>query len=485
MVSVMDELLDDSQKYKCLLENNPDGVCELDLLGRFVEVNRTYEQLTGYLKNELLGMNFKVLMFPEDIQAASERFETGIRGVRLNNAEAKIKHKDGRCIYIRYTRVPIIVQDKIIGLYTIAKDVTEQKQVEELLKQKESMLVHSQRIAHVGSWEFDPVHQVSFWSAELFNIYGIQNTGYISLKEATEYIHPEDRDRFIKSAKALSEGHPYDVQFRIIRRNGEIRVLHSKREMCISHGEIRLIGTVQDITDQTRTHEALLRSEKLSVVGQLAAGVAHEIRNPLTALKGFLKLIPKTDDPRPYLAIMESELSRIESVTSELLMLAKPQVRQLKPIDIRQSIDNVLDLLSTHALMKSIDICVDVVGNDFCLECDPCQVEQVWINLIKNAIEAAPVRGKIVVQLNHDDNMVFLGVTDNGPGIPQEIIDKLGEPFFTTKESGTGLGLMICHKIIAEHHGKLEVMSKVGEGTTVRVALPSSREHSDTSGRQV
>ena len=392
----------DYQRYKSLFENNHDAVCAVDSIGKYVEWNPTFEKLTEYSGSELLDMCFMDLMVPDEIERANDKFKKYFSGEIIEELTFRLKQKTGKSLIITSKLIPIKIDNQMFGFYAIMKDITHQREMENALRKKENLLAHAQRIASIGSWEFDPIQKVSYWSEELFNIYGIENTGNIPLAQVIKYIHPADREHFIQSANALAAGRPYDVEFRIIRSDGEVRVLKSKREMLVTEREISLIGTVQDITEQKHTQELLLKSEKLSVVGQLAAGVAHEIRNSLTALMGFLKLIPTTDNPQRYLDIMANELSRIEAVTRELLVLAKPQKQQFSVIDLGQVLSNVLQLLNTHAIMKSVDVYMEFVEDAIPVQCEANQVEQVFVNLIKNAIEASPTGGRVIVQLNQN-----------------------------------------------------------------------------------
>ena len=217
----------------------------------------------------------------------------------------------------------------------------------------------------------------------------------------------------------------------------------------------------------------LRNAEKLSVIGELAAGIAHEIRNPLTSLRGFIQLLkPTLVDHQMYADIMLSELDRINFIVSELLVLAKPHNVKIKSLPLVFLLKNVLTLLASEANLKNIRFHT-AFGCDPLISGEENQLKQVFINVIKNAIEAMSGHGDVTLTTSAKAaGQVVITITDNGCGIPEELLPKLGEPFFTTKDNGTGLGLMISRKIIKDHDGHLEVSSKPGEGTTVKITLP-------------
>lgn len=208
----------------------------------------------------------------------------------------------------------------------------------------------------------------------------------------------------------------------------------------------------------------------------MAAGVAHEIRNPLTSLIGFTKLFDKNDmDPtnKKYLRIMSDELKRIDFIVNEFMLLAKPQVSNFAKTDTKQIVLDTVTLLESHANLINIKLITDFEGDYPPIYCEINKIKQVLINTIKNAMEAMKDGGEIIIQLNKKDSeFIEISVIDHGEGIPQEKLTKLGEPFYTTKEKGTGLGLMVCYKIIQEHHGTIEIDSIHQQGTTVKITLP-------------
>lgn len=462
------------EEYRSLMYYNPDGVCKLNLDGKIVDSNPAFEEVSGYSNTELLGMHFKSLMVDPSRWEHEQSRVVNAGNQRIAGFECELKSKTAKCFVVLLSIMPIFTEGRLVGQYVINRDITQQISERTYSVKIQNMLAFSQRMASIGSWELYPDRKTTYWTDELFHIYGMENTGYVPFEKYNELIHPDDRDRYWESFKSLSTGVQKDIEFRIIKPNGEIRTLLSRRQKILTdNGEILMIGATQDVTEQKLTQEFLFKSEKLSTIGQMAAGLAHEIRNPLTSLKGFLKLIPQTTDPQRYLQIMEHEINRIETVTNELLTLAKPQVKKFQPTDIEQKVANVLQVLNTHALMKSVEISVEAERNIPLVECEPSQIDQVCLNLLKNAIEAAPIGGKVIVQMAQtNQEKVILRIIDNGPGISQENISRLGEPFYSTKENGTGLGLMISQKIVLEHHGKLEFHSEVHKGTTVSMVLP-------------
>jgi signal transduction histidine kinase len=212
--------------------------------------------------------------------------------------------------------------------------------------------------------------------------------------------------------------------------------------------------------------------EKLKMAGTLAAGIAHEIRNPLTSLKGFLQLSEQIE--APYKNIMLSEIDRINAIVKELLELASPNDSDRQPRAIQPLVQSVITLLQPQAILDNIQL-MGRYGPEtgmLVVHCSEGKLKQVLVNLIKNAMEAMPGGGNILISLNKEEDRVSIEIADDGPGIPPEQLERIGEPFFTTKEGGTGLGLMVSRQIIHEHHGTLSFRNSVKGGAVVTVELP-------------
>jgi two-component system, sporulation sensor kinase E len=342
-----------TEELKSLIEHNPAAIFSFDLTGKCLSVNPAAEEMLGYSSEELRDKTLISMVVEEDIEKSMHNFHN-VREEWANFVISFI-HKEGHTIELGMKNVPIVVNEQIVGVYVIARDITESK----------------------------------------------------------------------------------------------------------------------------KTAEILRKSDKLALVGRLAAGVAHEIRNPLTAIKGFVQFIQVSADPKKeYFDIMLSELDRIEFIVNEFLVLSKPQAVNFQPKDLNVLLQNIIALIDTQAIMSNVQIQMmpDSATELPLIECEENQLKQVFINILKNSIEAMPEGGNIFVSvIQTHDGKIRVRFVDEGNGIPPERIAKLGEPFYTTKEKGTGLGLMVSYKIINEHQGQINIKSELQAGTTVDVVLPVER----------
>jgi len=231
---------------------------------------------------------------------------------------------------------------------------------------------------------------------------------------------------------------------------------------------------IRDISERKKNEELLINSEKLYVAGQLAAGIAHEIRNPLTSLKGFIQLLSSgRGNIDHFYDIMKTELIRIDSIVSELLMLSKPQVYEFVHKDAYQMMTDTVNLLETQAILHNVIIELHADHRPLWVCGVENQLKQAFINVLKNAIEAMHNGGSVTINMSLDPDLgVLIRIKDEGAGMPAQQLSKIGQPFYTTKDKGTGLGLMVTYKIINNHQGHITAESELGVGTTFIIQLP-------------
>jgi len=242
------------------------------------------------------------------------------------------------------------------------------------------------------------------------------------------------------------------------------------------------ILSIRDVTGQKQLEEKVVKAEKFSVIGELAAGIAHEVRNPLTAIKGFLQLLAqrfhKTDQVQQYINIMLDEIRRINCIISEFLLLARPAVPIKKVTGIHGILDEIVLLTEGELYIKNIQLIREYDNSCPAVTVDVEQIKQVFLNLVTNATAAMPDKGRLTVKTAYDrfENAVRIYFTDTGIGIDPSHLGSIFDPFFTTKEEGTGLGLTVSYRIIENHGGKIEVNSRTGEGTSFIVTIPVNKQ---------
>ncbi|MCI2255215.1 EAL domain-containing protein [Domibacillus sp. PGB-M46] len=369
---------------------------------------------------------------------------------------------------------PVKKGGKVVEVIGSAVDITDRKQVEEALQESEEKY----RLIADNMTDLicllDSSGHVVYTSPSHATVLGYPQEELGGDKTIAK-MHPEDVEFFQEEVKQIIEtNHSSQVEFRFLHADGRWLLIECVGTPVLGeNGAVEHVVMVgRDITEKRKAEELLLKSEKLTVVGELAAGVAHEIRNPLTSIKGFVQLLQQGMIKEEFFEVIMAEFDRVECIIKEFLTLAKPQEIQLRKININKVLEDVETLLRSEAHLQNVQILHETKQFIPSFMCDPNQIKQVFINLLKNSIEAMPDGGIVHIQSSIEGPNVLITITDNGMGIKEERIQKLGEPFYSNKEKGTGLGLMLCFRIIRQHKGTIVFKSKENEGTTVEVRLP-------------
>ena len=242
-----------------------------------------------------------------------------------------------------------------------------------------------------------------------------------------------------------------------------------------------LHGTPEEIAQENELlKEEIVRTEKLKSVGILAGGVAHEIKNPLTALKTFTEYLPEKLEDKEFLKkfsrIVGHEVERIDGLVQELMEFAKPSPLHLKNVDIASLVDNTVDFLNSHLVTHNIKVIKNYPeGLGLFIKADVNRLRQALLNVFLNAVDAMNAGGTLTVSIRPGDEVVALEIRDTGIGIAAKDLQYIFDPFYTKKDHGTGLGLSITQRIISDHHGRILVESKPGQGTAFTIELPAQK----------
>lgn len=320
-------------------------------------------------------------------------------------------------------------------------------------------------------------YKIVYANKATVSMVGATNKEELIGKSIFEFIDLNYKDRLLERLKQVKkEKRPLNsIEHRIKRLDGSMFFFEVSSLYIVFGDKEAVLSIGKDITERKKQTEGLLqKSEKLAMLGQMAAGIAHEIRNPLTSIKGFIQLFKSNNIKEEYFDIVFSELDRINAIVSEFLVLAKPSTAIFVEQDVKVLIKEVVTLINSQLILNNVQIFVEFDSDLPMLSCEKNQLKQVFLNLLKNSIEAMPKGGIIDVKVKEkEEGKISIQIIDQGIGIPKERIPTLGEPFYTTKEKGTGLGLMTCYRIIESHNGKLTIQSKLNEGTTIEIILPT------------
>ncbi|WP_026692570.1 ATP-binding protein [Peribacillus kribbensis] len=282
---------------------------------------------------------------------------------------------------------------------------------------------------------------------------------------------------FKEIRKSITEGKPWKGEILNKAKDGTLYWVDTTIvPLTDIHGKTYQHLSIQyDITEKKRTEEMLRKAEKLSLVGELAAGIAHEIRNPLTTVKGFVQLLSTSHSEKKLLyadTILE-EVDRINFIVSEFMVFAKPHATNYSECSAPEILRSVIKLLEAEAALNAVIISSDLPDENIYIYGEKNQLKQVFLNIIKNGIEALPNGGNIIVSAAKTSSEMIISIRDTGIGMTPEQVKKLGEPFNTTKDSGNGLGLMVSYKIIQNHQGRILVHSEINKGTTFQIIFPA------------
>ena len=372
------------------------------------------------------------------------------------------------------------------------------------LQTSQARLAEAQEIAHIGSWEWDARSERLTWSEELYRIYGaVPGTFEPTYETFVAMVHPRDRERVEQIARrAMAGGQPFEAEFRLLRADGVARIGYTRgRGILDANGQpLRLVGIVQDATDQRELDTRLRQAQKLEALGLLAGGIAHDFNNLITAIGGYTELalsgLPAADPRRGDLFEVRKAAERAAGLTRRLLAFSRSQTLQLKVVDVNAVVTGLQALLR-RTIGENIDVTLDLDARLSPVRVDPDQLEQVVLNIALNARDAMPDGGELrftTTLFDADEewarqhppvtagHYVRLTIADTGVGMAPEVQARIFEPFFTTKApgAGTGFGLATVYGIVKQSGGFILVSSTPGQGTVFDIFLPAHATATDS-----
>jgi PAS domain S-box-containing protein len=451
------ELINAKQTVSDILESITDAFFALDDHWNIVYANKTALRYFGESKAESIGQDFRTFI--------PQLFDTDTYHY-LNEAlnQKTDKHFETQDkLFGTWLEVHIYPSQEGVSVY--CNDISNRKLMERSIQYLASIVENSSN----AIYSTDLKGFILTWNPRAHRIFGYSADEIIG-KSAEILYPPNILNQFKEFLEKVNQGE-YVCQHETlhVRKDGSlVNVSVTKSPIKNERGEVIAISSiVEDITRRIELEKEMLRLDRLNLVGEMAASIAHEIRNPMTTVKGFLQLFKRKEkfsEEHAHFDLMIDELDRTNSIITEFLSLAKNRIVDLKLLNLNLLIRSLFPLLQADALLRemNIELMLDEIPE---ILLDEKEIRQLLINLVRNGFEAMSPGGKMSIRTYLDKNELVLDVKDNGQGIPPEILDKLGTPFFTTKENGSGLGLAICYSIANRHNAKLEVDSGT-DGTT-------------------
>lgn len=490
-------------EYQAVLDAAVDAIVVIDHIGTIQEFSQAAQRVFGYAPEEIIGRNVRELM-PEPYHSEHDGYLQRYVGSRDPHIigvgrEVRAKRKDGSVFPcdLAVGQVSGVEPPRFIGFI---RDITARKQAEELLRRSETELRLAQELANLGNYVMHIGGSApDYYSPQLHRILGVQPGDPAVVREEFlgKWVHPTDRKRVGAEFERMDAGRSaLDIEYQVVLRDGTVKHLHHLAQAVFGpDGKLqKYVGTIHDITDRRHAEdearvlqERLTHFSRLSTMGEMAAGLAHEINQPLSAIATYARACqrlirlpePEIDDVVSALEQINVQALRAGEVIRRLRNFVKNREVKREPVNCARLLEDLRMLAETDARLHNIRLRLDCQEPLPTVYADPIQLQQVILNLVRNAIDAmvdAPEDRREVVLMTREaaDGEVEVTVIDQGTGLAPEATEHLFNPFFTTKASGTGLGLAISRSIVRAHGGRLWHTPNDDCGVRFHFTLPVS-----------
>ncbi len=500
-VQMENRLKEANRKFKMFCEAAMEGITVVDAKEDLIFVNKAFADMLGYKENELIHTNLRKLVDEKSFKEIRRQTEIRKKG-EVSRYELIMYGKDGKPHIVQVSASPVLNEDgQFVGSLAIVMDVTERKRMEEALRESEERFRKIFESANDSLIYLDRSGRILDVNEKAVKVFGgskeellgkhFTKVGILSLR---------DMPKLLSNFARILRGKEAYVSLRITNKKGqEIYLECSSSIMKIDDKFVGILVIARNITERKQmekkleeysqhleemvekrtrqlkeAQEQLIKSERLAAIGQVAAMVGHDLRNPLTGISGATyylktKLGPEMNEKlKEMLELIEKDVEHANEIIKDLMEYSKEIKLELTETTPRTIVKETLFLIE---IPDNVQV-LDSTQNEPKVKIDLEKVIRVFSNLIKNAVDAMPNGGKLTITSKESDGNVEITFADTGTGMTKEVMGKIWTPFFTTKARGMGLGLPICKRIVEAHGGNISVESTVGKGTTFTVILP-------------
>lgn len=467
------KLMETEDQYRVLFDNSLDGVLLMTPNGSILSANPAACRMLGRSEEEICAAGRDGIVDIDDPRVRSALHERPEQGSA--SGEMNFLYKDGAKIPVEVTTNIFQERNGRILTSMFFRDITQRKKSEESLIASRELFYKIFRlnplamaIQKLDSQEYVDVNE------NYVARYGYSREDLIGAKitDIGIQVDAAETEKFTQEIQQKGYASNYEVRYR--KKTGEVLNVLLSGVVINYNGITCILRISSDITELRSYQQEIARLDRLNLIGEMAASIGHEIRNPMTTVRGFLQLLQERErdtQDREMMGIMIEELDRANLIISEYLSLAKNKIVELSRKNLNEEIKHLLPLMEADAVRQDKSIQTDLTEiPDIAM--DKNEIYQLILNLVRNGLEAMAPGGLLTIRTFYEEEKVVLSFRDQGPGMPPEVLEKIGTPFFTTKESGTGLGLAVCYSIAYRHNAKIDIESGP-DGTTIFVRFPA------------
>ncbi|MBK1810416.1 PAS domain S-box protein [Clostridium sp. YIM B02505] len=470
------ELIESKQRLEDILNNIPIAIYTYNSSDKVDFVNDRFEELSRHSKSSIIGLDNKALskVIPrlgnDEEEGLLEKVYKNEQGIK--NIVRSYVDRDGNAVKV------LVNANKIRnGALVLINDIKKEQEIDNLHLQTKAILNSiavpimildgNNKITACNNSYLEIIERCDLDLIGMRHDELMLNIGFIETKGSLRLNQGKEGNKYYEGYLTTGDGLGKQVC-------GTYTPI-----LNIDNETIGAISIIQDLTEKKEKQQKLINQEKLALLGQLGATIVHETRNFLATIKGNSQLIDLYSGDlriKEYAARINSSTDEVNRIITDFLSLSKPRETELSEVSFNDLILSMKGIIETSSLLKGIELVLDLAYDERYILCDETQIRQVILNICKNAVEAmgevsSPVL-RISSGLKPASNEIFIKISDNGSGIPKDMIRKIGTPFYSTKKNGTGLGLNACFNIIKEHSGRIEIQSDIGEGTTFTIVMP-------------
>jgi PAS domain S-box-containing protein len=494
------QIFESKQLLKSILDNANIWIDVLDEKRNVLTWNKTAEEISGYSRGEVVGHD-KIWHWLYPDEEYRNKVMAGIdaiiaNGLREENFETPIRRKDGETRIISWNSQAIFDEkNRTMGLAAFGRDVSEQfrmrielerysRHLEELVKERtRSLRENEERLYTIiqaspeGVVVIDPRYNITECNHAALELFGFPSKDYLMGRNLFEVVARKDHAIVSSTFADLSGLEPIrNLSYTLLRSDGqeypaEVSVSAVKDDAGFT---VFYVAIIKDLTEQIEIQERLRKAERLAVIGETAAMVGHDLRNPLQGISGAVYVLRQKygstadADTMEMLELIENGIDYADKIVRELLDYSREIRLELTETSAKAVIDAALQQVKIPSNVKIRNLTTDSTN----LLLDAAKAQRVFVNLINNAVDAMPKGGELTIRCAESNGILEAKFTDTGEGMPDDVMRNLWKPLKTTKSKGMGLGLAICKRIIEAHGGSIQVESTLGEGSTFTIRLP-------------